>query len=120
MSRLIVYLNGKNVGILEDDDGRLQFRYSPEWLAVKDAYPLSKTLPLQKESFEKQTRPFFAGILPESEPRRKIAAILGISSGNDFAMLERIGGECAGAVSLLPEDAPPPSCLLYTSPSPRD
>ena len=24
-------------------------------------------------------------------------------------MLERIGGECAGAVSLLPEDAPPPT-----------
>ena len=32
-----------------------------------------------------------------------IAKILGISDTNDFAMLERIGGECAGAVSLLPE-----------------
>ncbi len=38
----------------------------------------------------------------------RVAAILGISERNDFAMLERIGGECAGAVSLLPEDAPPP------------
>ena len=109
MSRLIVYLNGKNVGILEENDSRLQFRYRPEWLAAKEAYPLSKALPLQQESFEKQSRPFFAGILPKAEPRRKIAAVLGISAGNDFAMLARIGGECAGAVSLLPEDAPPPS-----------
>jgi serine/threonine-protein kinase HipA len=38
----------------------------------------------------------------------QIAAILGINERNDFAMLERIGGECAGAVSLLPERATTP------------
>jgi serine/threonine-protein kinase HipA len=109
MKRLIVNLNGEKVGTLEQDDsGLLVFRYDPTWLAKPDAYPLSKALPLQTDPFhDKEARPFFAGVLPEEEPRRKIAAILGISANNDFAMLERIGGECAGAVSLLPEDAPP-------------
>ncbi|MBN2241935.1 MAG: HipA N-terminal domain-containing protein, partial [Acidobacteria bacterium] len=111
MKRLIVYLNGEQAGALdEDDSGLLEFRYAPEWTSRMDAAPLSRSLPLQNEPFRgKQARPFFAGILPDEGPRQQIAAILGISGRNDFAMLERIGGECAGAVSLLPEGAPPPT-----------
>jgi serine/threonine-protein kinase HipA len=111
MKRLTVYLNGEGVGTLvEDDSGLLEFRYAPEWMGRPDAMPLSRSLPLQSEPFRgKHARPFFAGILPDEGPRQQIAAILGISERNDFAMLERIGGECAGAVSLLPEDVPPPS-----------
>lgn len=111
MNRLIVYLNSIEIGTLEQDDsGLIQFGYSPEWLARKEACPLSRMLPLQPEVFRgKKARPFFAGILPEEEPRRKIASVLGISERNDFAMLEQIGGECAGAVALLPEGISPPS-----------
>jgi serine/threonine-protein kinase HipA len=110
MRRLIVYMNGARAGTLdEDDSGLLEFRYAPEWTGRPDAIPLSRLLPLQSEPFRgKHARPFFAGILPEEGPRQQIAAILGISERNDFAMLERIGGECAGAISLLREDAPHP------------
>jgi len=109
MRRLTVYLYGDPVGNLDqDDNGLIGFRYNPEWLNRPDAAPLSRSLPLQGEPFQgKRVRPFFAGILPDEGPRRQIAAILGISERNDFAMLERIGGECAGAVSLLPEGVPP-------------
>ena len=111
MKRLIVYLNGEPVGILaQDDSGLLGFRYGPEWLNRQDAAPLSRSLPLQRDPFRgRHARPFFAGILPDEGPRQQIAAILGISERNDFALLERIGGECAGAVSLLPEGVPPPA-----------
>ncbi|MFH1038632.1 MAG: type II toxin-antitoxin system HipA family toxin [PVC group bacterium] len=110
MKRLIVYLHNKRVGSLEQDEsGLMQFRYDETWLNRPDAIPLSRSLPLQPEAFQgKKVRPFFAGILPDEDPRRKIAAILGISERNDFAMLERIGGECAGAVSLLQEGTAPP------------
>ena len=109
MNNLIVYLNAERVGILEQDDsGLMQFSYNQAWLDKPGAMPLSRSLPLQNEVFPgKKARPFFAGILPEEEPRKKIAEILGISDTNDFAMLERIGGECAGAVSLLPEGVAP-------------
>ena len=50
--------------------------------------------------------PFFGGVLPEGRSRELISRVLGISETNDFALLERIGGECAGAVSLLPEGTP--------------
>jgi serine/threonine-protein kinase HipA len=109
MNSLHVYLNAERVGTLkQDDSGLLQFSYDQAWLKKPDAVPLSRSLPLQSEVFYgKKARPFFAGILPEEQPRRTIAKILGISDTNDFAMLEKIGGECAGAVSLLPEDATP-------------
>ena len=105
MKRLTVYLNGERIGALdEDDSGLLEFRYAPEWTARSDAIPLSRSLPLRAEPFRgKHARPFFAGILPDDSPRQQVAAILGISERNDFAMLEQISGECAGAVSLLPE-----------------
>ncbi len=105
MNNLIVYLNAERVGTLEQDNsGLMQFSYNQAWLEKPGAMPLSRSLPLQSDVFSgKKARPFFAGILPEEGPRKKVAEILGISDINDFAMLERIGGECAGAVSLLPE-----------------
>ena len=104
MNSLIVYLHGERIGLLEQEEGELlQFIYEPAWLAKSGAIPLSRSLPLQSEAFPaKKARPFFAGLLPEEDPRKIIAKILGISAANDFAMLERIGGECAGAVQLLP------------------
>ena len=109
MNNLIVYLNAERVGTLEQDDsGLIQFSYNQAWLEKPGAMPLSRSLPLQSDVFSgKKARPFFAGILPEEGPRKKIADILGISDTNDFAMLERMGGECAGAVSLLPEGVAP-------------
>jgi serine/threonine-protein kinase HipA len=110
MKTLVVFLNEERVGKLEQDEsGLLRFTYGPEWLARDNATPLSRMLPLAPETYEgKRARSFFAGILPEEAPRARIAEILGISERNDFAMLERIGGECAGAISLLPEGMPPP------------
>lgn len=105
MNILIVYLNNERVGILEQTgNDLLQFSYDQVWLEKQGAVALSRSLPLRSDVFPtSKARPFFAGILPEEQPRRTIAEILGISESNDFALLERIGGECAGAVSLLPE-----------------
>lgn len=104
MSGLFIYVGGEKVGVLEQDDqDSVTFRYDLSWLRGPKATPLSRKLPLQEEVFRgKQVRAFFAGLLPEQEPRAKIARILGISEGNEFAMLERIGGECAGAITALP------------------
>lgn len=109
MKRLVVYLNGRRIGDLTGADEPV-FAYDADWLAGDGAYPLSRQLPLQREAFSgRVVRGFFGGLLPEAEPRDRIASILGISAGNDFALLERIGGDCAGAVSLLPEEMSAPS-----------
>lgn len=109
MKRLTVYLHGERVGALTDADEPV-FTYHDAWLAAAAPVPLSRQLPLRSEAFSgRVVRGFFGGLLPEADARERIAAILGISSGNDFALLERIGGECAGAVSLLLEEMPFPS-----------
>ena len=101
---LNVYLHDKLVGYLtQDDDGQMLFEYAQNWLKDDLAVPLSQSLPLRKEIFtRKECRGFFAGILPEENKREIIAGNLGISAGNDYAMLERIGGECAGAITFIP------------------
>jgi serine/threonine-protein kinase HipA len=105
MNPLIVQLHGKRVGILGDDGQQLVFQYDEAWLADTGALPLSRQLPLQAEPFVGQrVNFFFGGLLPEADSRDQIARNLGISANNDFAMLERIGGECAGAIALVPEE----------------
>jgi serine/threonine-protein kinase HipA len=104
MARFLdVYLNTDLVGQLEQDNsGTLRFRYDASWLGSNKAFPLSVSLPLQDAPFNRrECRPFFAGLLPEETQRELVAGAFGISKQNDFALLDKIGGECAGAVSLM-------------------
>jgi serine/threonine-protein kinase HipA len=107
--RLNVYCRDHLVGRLWlDERRRFVFEYDAGWLGQKGTIPLSLSLPLRKEPYIDATaRPFFANLLPESEIRKMIARQLRISEENDFAILREIGGECAGAVSVLPEDSFP-------------
>ena len=107
---LDVYLEQQLVGhLVQDDGGQMLFRYAPVWLESSESFPISRSLPLREEEFtEKQCKGFFGGILPEQGNRTIIARILQISDRNDFAMLERIGGECAGALTFVPSGETPP------------
>ena len=107
--RLNVFFRDHLVGRLWlDERRRFVFEYDAGWLGQKGAIPLSLSLPLRKEPYiDDSARPFFANLLPESEIRKMIARQLRISEENDFAILREIGGECAGAVSVLLEDSFP-------------
>ena len=104
ISGLIVKIDEVVVGRLWLDDKKLFcFRYDNEWLE-RSRIPLSLSLPLRKEPYlDDESHPFFANLLPEEKIRAVIARNLGISLHNDYGLLERIGGDCAGAVSLYPE-----------------
>ena len=101
---LDVYLHRELVGhLIQNDGGQMVFDYAESWLQLPDATPLSHSLPLRRKRFSrKECRGYFAGVLPEESKREIIARNLGISARNDYAMLERIGGECAGAVTFIP------------------
>ncbi len=94
---LEVWLSGVHVGTLAQVDGRLGFTYAPGATTA-----LSQSLPIRPEPFDdRATRPFFAGLLPEGGKRQQIAKTLQVSTQNDYALLDSLGGECAGAVTLL-------------------
>ncbi len=103
---LDVYFYEKRIGeLIQDNNGEMQFAYLPRWLEDPKAVAISFSLPLQKKAFNrKECRPFFSGILPEENQRKIIAKNLGISANNDFSLLQRIGGECAGAITFLSSD----------------
>ena len=102
---LEVWLLNQRAGTLWLKDGELQFQYSALWLEQLQAIALSQSLPLQAEPFgDRACRPFFAGLLPEGQLRQRIAQQCQISRSNDFGLLVVIGGDCAGAVSLVVGD----------------
>ncbi len=102
--KLNVYLNQKLTGELSvDNHGDMCFIYDSHYLSSHNS-PLSRSLPLRRDVYlAKQCIPFFSGLLPEANMRTTIAKKLGISEKNDFALLNAIGGECAGAIALLPQ-----------------
>ena len=106
---LDVWWDRRLVGQLtQDRHGELGFVYSPDWLQREDAPPLSASLPKRTEPYTRRgCRPFFGGLLPEEGQRKAAAQALGVSSGNDFALLDKLGGDVAGALQLLPPGEPP-------------
>ncbi len=97
--KLDVYLNELKVGVLtEKADGNLNFKYE------KDAFldsPISLRLPVRERAYnDKECRPFFENLLPEGDIRTVVAKKEGVSANNTFSLLDKIGGDCAGAISL--------------------
>ena len=120
-AELFVYWESHLVGHLEQDENRfLIFRYDPDWLANPLRLPISLSLPLQKEPFlNNKAAPFFSNLLPETGVRALIAQRLGVSVGNDFKLLEALGGDCAGALSLLLPGQSPDQDGFYEPLSPE-
>lgn len=99
---LQVYWERRLVGELTQEDGTLTFSYDGDYRYSPGAQPLSRQLPLTKSEFPNAAASaFFSNLLPEGGIRRRVARQLGVSAENTFALLEGIGGDCAGAVSVL-------------------
>jgi len=87
------------------------FRYEHDWVG-KGGFAISQTLPLQTDEFPAEAggvaQKFFANLLPEGGARERIVRDLK-TSGTDFDLLRAIGGDCAGALSILPTERSPNS-----------
>lgn len=106
MDILSVYYHGDTIGSLNITKGRRYiFSYAEEWLQREDAIPISISLPLRPGEFDEETSmSFFGNLLPESTIRDKLAKHYGLSEKDSYGLLEVIGGECAGAINILPSE----------------
>lgn len=121
---LNVWWDGLVVGqFTQDRHGDIAFAYAPQWLEGDAPRPLSASLPLRVDAFNRrECRPFFGGLLPEEGQRTAAAQALGVSPANDFALLDRLGGDVAGALQMLPPGVEPaePASSDSQQPEPLD
>ncbi len=101
--RLSVWYEQRLVGELwRDPLGRIGFHYDPSWI-TSGGFAVSRSLPLAGRTFAPDARiahHFFANLLPEGSVRDHLVRDLKLPN-TDFDLLRAIGGECAGALSIL-------------------
>lgn len=107
---LEVRLHGQPIGTLALGAARTpedwRFDYAAGYARAPGAMALSVSLPVREAPWEGAVvRNWFCNLLPEGVVREAIERRLRIPPRDDFALLEALGGECAGAVSIGP---PPP------------
>lgn len=107
---LNVWYENELVGnIWRNQQGLIGFRYNEDWLN-QNKFAVSLKLPLQSEDYPAEeggiAHRFFANLLPEAGVRDQVVRDLKIPN-TDFDLLRAIGGECAGAFSLLPVEREP-------------
>ena len=105
---LVVWCFDQQAGTLSQTANGMEFAYAAGWLAG-EMPPVSQSLPLDGRFDAAAAASFFGGLLPEGEPRRLLARLLGVSESNDYSMLAMIAGDTAGALTLMPEGERPES-----------
>ena len=119
---LNVWYDQRLVGLLwRNPQGMIGFRYDSHWLA-QGGFAISRTLPLREDEFgpeEYIAHRYFANLLPEGNVRDQIVRNLKIAN-TDFNLLRSIGGECAGALSILQVEDEPSTEFEYTKLSSDD
>jgi len=101
--------------------GAIGFRYDHAWISG-GGFAVSRSLPLLAGEFAPEAgvaHRFFANLLPEGAVREHIVRDLKLPN-TDFDLLRAIGGECAGALSILPVDRQPSGQWQYRALTEKD
>ncbi|MEJ8473259.1 type II toxin-antitoxin system HipA family toxin [Roseibium algae] len=104
---LRIYLNNRLVGhLIKEPSGAIAFRYEFDWLAQKNAIPISLSLPLREDAFRGEpVSAVFENLLPDSDVvRRRVAEKVGARGIDAYGMLAKIGHDCVGAMQLIVGD----------------
>lgn len=99
-----VWFGNRLVGHLrENEESHVCFAYDPGWLDGT-GFPISISLPLTYGDEEVKAHAWFTGLLPEGKARTLACMVNGIRETDTLGMLLAAGGDCAGALSILPSD----------------
>ena len=103
LNKLAVLLNGREVGTVTSQGGRLSFTYTEQWTENPDAYPLSLSMPLTAVRHgQSSIEPFLWGLLADNaRVLERLAQRHQVSAKNVFRLLSHVGEDCAGAIQLV-------------------
>jgi serine/threonine-protein kinase HipA len=102
-NQLVVLLNGRVVGTVASQSGRLTFTYTEQWIEDPEAYPLSLSMPLTAARHgQSSIEPFLWGLLADNaRVLERLAQRYHVSAKNVFRLLSHVGEDCAGAIQLV-------------------
>lgn len=104
--KLKVFFAKEFAGVLASTaDQGVVFSYDDSYRTNKSNSALSISMPLSKKEYsQKECLPFFSGLLPEGDVKRRVSDFLHVSESSTLKLLQELGGECAGMISILPEN----------------
>lgn len=119
ITELIILVEGVVMGrVLEQtrQGGTLSFHYDPGWLELKDAFPLSVSMPLSEAPYRQRfIKPFLYNLLPESPTVLEAwEKKYHVSRSNPFGLLKQVGEDCPGALQFVQ----PERLAEYQTPGP--
>jgi serine/threonine-protein kinase HipA len=113
MRSLNVYIDRNLVGVLQEGEDLWRFEYDEKWAEAPDGFDLAPGLSRTQRAHADggTNRPvqwYFDNLLPEELLRQAISKEAGIKGEDAFALLEYLGAESAGSLTLLPPGQPLP------------
>lgn len=111
--KLDIFINQVQLGSLHEGNDLWALAYLPQWADRPDSFDLSPALPRSQLLHRDggTLRPvqwYFDNLLPEEKLRELIAADAHLRNHDDaFALLEYLGAESAGSLTLLPSGKTP-------------
>ncbi len=92
----------------ESLDEAFSFGYDAQWLKFPDSYSISPHIPKSGEPAPSSTiRRFLENLLPEGRALDIVSTTHQVSKNNIYGLVRELGQETSGALSFLPDDAPP-------------
>jgi len=90
-------------GIISEEESGYIFTYEKEYLKLKEAKPISLTLPMKSQPYENSFMfPFFDGLIPEGWLLHIAEKNWKIDQRDRMGLLLAFCKDCIGAVSVIP------------------
>ena len=103
MKQAGIYVNDIFCGILTEDEEGFHFSYDETYLISEEAVPVSPTMPLTKEPYDKEMMfPVFDGLIPEGGLLDIASASWKIDPRDRMSLLMACCNDCIGNISVKP------------------
>ena len=105
MKRAGIYVNDTFCGILTEDEEGFHFAYDRDFLSRADAVPVSPTMPLTEQPYQKEMMfPVFDGLIPEGWLLDIASSSWKIDPRDRMSLLLACCKDCIGNISVKPLD----------------
>ncbi|MCR5407542.1 MAG: HipA N-terminal domain-containing protein [Bacteroidales bacterium] len=103
MKQARIYIQDSFCGILTEDEEGYHFTYDAGYLNSEGALPLSPTMPLTAETYEKEMMfPVFDGLIPEGWLLDIASNTWKIDPRDRMSLLMACCKDCIGDISVIP------------------